>query len=65
MPLLWQLLGIVNKKLFFNRVLYPMWYLCASGPKADIYFYIVRFTEMEMSILGTAQRAQSRARFEF
>ena len=61
-PLLWQLLaGLSPNKSCATEFYIP----CASGAKADIQFYIVRFAKLKISILRIAQRSELSAHIEF
>ena len=61
-PLLWQLpAGLSPNKSCATEFHIP----CASGAKADIQFYIVRFAKMGISILRIAPRAELSTRIEF
>ena len=61
-PLLWQLpAGLSPNKSCATEFHIP----CASGAKADIQFYIVRFAKMGISILRIAPRAELCTRIEF
>ena len=60
--LMWQLLAGLSPN---NSCATEFYIPCASGAKADIHVYIVRFAKMEISILRMAQRAELSARLEF